>query len=78
VRREHKEHAKKEALPLWGELTEKSVKNLVTAEKSLLDLAMRPIHERGREAKGARGGRKGARAAKPPVETREEAAASHA
>lgn len=77
VRREPKERAKKEVQPLWGELTEKSVKNLVTAEKSLLDLAMGPIH--GREPKGAKGGRKGARAAKhTPVEAREEATATHA
>jgi len=33
----------------WGELTEKSVKNLVTAEKSLLDLAMKPKRGSSRE-----------------------------
>jgi hypothetical protein len=33
-----------------GELTEKSVKNLVMAEKSLLNLAMKPRKTAGREA----------------------------
>lgn len=42
---EHKEDSGKESRPLWGELTEKSVKNFVAAEKSLLDLAMKPINE---------------------------------
>ena len=77
TRRDHKESAKKEAQPLWGELTEKSVKNLVTAEKSLLDLAMRPIHGREAGRKPARAGRKGA-AKRPPVKAREEAPAVHA
>jgi hypothetical protein len=40
--RQHKEAVRKEALPLWGELTDKTVKNFVHAEKSLLDLAMTP------------------------------------
>ncbi len=34
--------ARKPVQRSWGELTEKSVKNLVAAEKSLLDLAMKP------------------------------------
>ena len=48
---EHKEATHKEGQPAWGELTEKSLKNFVTAEKSLLDLAMRPMrkHEEGRK-----------------------------
>jgi len=44
----------KEARRSWEELTEKSVKNFVTAEKSLLDLAMKPVkgmrHQEGRKA----------------------------
>jgi hypothetical protein len=32
----------KEARTSWGELTEKSVRNLVTAQKSLMDLAVKP------------------------------------
>jgi len=46
---DHKEAARKEAQPAWGELTEKSMKNFVTAEKSLLDLAMKPLKKTGRE-----------------------------
>lgn len=46
---ELKEAAQKDALPSLGELTEKSVKNIVTAEKSLLDLAMNPRKGPGRE-----------------------------
>ena len=46
----------------WGELTEKSVKNLVAAEKSLLDLAIKPkrgmareeIRKAGSRARGTR------------------------
>jgi hypothetical protein len=46
----------------WGELTEKSVKNLVAAEKSLLDLAIKPkrgmareeIRKTGSQARGTR------------------------
>jgi hypothetical protein len=49
-----KEVARKEALPSFGELTEKSMKNFVTAEKSFLDLAMKPMKgpggENGRKA----------------------------
>ena len=41
----HKEAGRKEEKPIWTELTEKSVKNLVTAEKSLLDLAMKTRKE---------------------------------
>jgi len=33
----------------WGELTEKGVKNLVAAEKSLLDLAIKPKRGMARE-----------------------------
>lgn len=59
--REQNKVARKELPPSFGELTEKSVKNFVTAEKSLLDLAMRPLH-------GAAGedGRKGRRRAGTP------------
>jgi hypothetical protein len=38
----HKVAVRKPAQRAWGELTEKSVKNLVAAEKSLLDLAIKP------------------------------------
>ena len=58
--REHKEGLRKEAP--WGELTEKSVKNFVTAEKSLLDLAMKPVQGVGRDK--ARKDHKAHRAAK--------------
>ena len=47
--REHKDAVRKEAQPLWGELTDKTVKNFVNAEKSLLDLAMKPGKGPGRE-----------------------------
>lgn len=47
--REHKDAVRKEAQPLWGELTDKTVKNFVNAEKSLLDLAMKPVKGSGRE-----------------------------
>jgi hypothetical protein len=40
--------AEQKALP-WRELTEKSVKNLVAAEKSLLDLAIKPKRGIARE-----------------------------
>jgi hypothetical protein len=39
---EHKVAVRKPLQRSWGELTEKSVKNLVAAEKSLLDLAIKP------------------------------------
>ncbi len=39
---EKKEGVKKDGQHKWGELTEKSMRNLVTAEKSLLDLATKP------------------------------------
>jgi len=52
----HKEAGRKEEKPIWTELTEKSVKNLVTAEKSLLDLAMKTrkeaVHNAGPRAHG--------------------------
>ena len=48
-RERFKEVARKEALPSFGELTEKSMKNFVTAEKSLLDLAMKPMKGLGGE-----------------------------
>jgi hypothetical protein len=41
--------ARKPLQQSWGELTEKSVKNLVTAEKSLLDLAIKPKKGMARE-----------------------------
>lgn len=76
VARPHKEGAHKEAHATWGELTEKSVQNFVSAEKSLLDLATKRMegvgHEKGR--KGARSRRGAARAAKKPVEAEETAA----
>jgi hypothetical protein len=53
--REQHKIARKEASPSLGELTEKSVKNFVTAEKSLLDLAMKPLRgshaEEGRKSR---------------------------
>jgi len=41
--------ARKPVQRSWGELTEKSVKNLVAAEKSLLDLAMKPKRRSARD-----------------------------
>ncbi len=38
-----KEVVRKEPRTSWAELTEKSVRNLVTAQKSLMDLAVKPI-----------------------------------
>ena len=49
ARGDHKEATRKEAQQSWGDITEKSVKNLVTAEKSLLELAMKPMKGTGRE-----------------------------
>jgi hypothetical protein len=66
--RVHKEPAHKEPQHTWGELTEKSVKNLVTAEKSLLELAMKPMKGHGRED-GRKGRRKNVK--KTPAEARE-------
>jgi len=40
-----KEVVRKEPSTSWAELTEKSVRNLVTAQKSLMDLAIKPIKE---------------------------------
>jgi len=37
------EAARKEARTSWGELTQKSVRNIVTAQKSLMDLAVKPL-----------------------------------
>ncbi len=51
-REKFKEVARKEAGRSLGELTEKSLKNFVNAEKSLLDLAMNPL------AAGEKNGRK--------------------
>ncbi|MGB2635959.1 MAG: hypothetical protein WAM58_18665 [Candidatus Acidiferrum sp.] len=42
-RERFKQVTRKEARPSLGELTEKSMKNFVNAEKSLLDLAMNPV-----------------------------------
>jgi hypothetical protein len=50
---ERKRGSRKAAQPSWGEVTEKSVKNLVTAEKALLDLAIKPLN--GLARAGARG-----------------------
>lgn len=59
----------------WGELTEKSVHNLVAAEKSLLELATKPMtgigHEKGR--KGTRPRRGTPRATKKHAMEAEEA-----
>jgi hypothetical protein len=41
--------ARKSVQRSWGELTEKSVKNLVAAEKSLLDLTIKPTKAMARE-----------------------------
>jgi hypothetical protein len=58
--RGHKVAGHKDMPPMWNELTEKSVKNFVNAEKSLLDLAMKPMkgpgHEDGRKATRLRQG----------------------
>lgn len=63
---------RKEAGTYWGQLTEKSVRNLVTAQKSLMDLAVKPLktsaREETRKAPHARPRRK-----KEPVETHEAA-----
>jgi len=62
------EAARKEARTSWGNLTEKSVQNLVTAEKSLMDLVVKPVKgqtaERKRKAHRSR--------PKPKVEVIEE------
>jgi hypothetical protein len=50
---ERKEGSRKEMQPLLGELSEKSVKNFVAAEKSLLDLATKSMNGPGR-AEGRR------------------------
>jgi len=49
ARAQRKETVRKEMRPFLGELTEKSMKNFVAAEKSLLDLAMKPVHRPGAE-----------------------------
>jgi len=54
----HKEARRKEEKPIWTELTERSVKNLVTAEKSLLDLTMKPVKEAIHKASPRAHGRK--------------------
>lgn len=69
--REPKEAAKE---PSWAELTEKTVKNFVSAEKSLLDIAMKPLKgENGH--KGSRPRHK-ARSAKRNLDTNPEEAVS--
>jgi hypothetical protein len=66
--REPKETAKESS---WAELTEKTVKNFVTAEKSLLDIAMKPIKgENGHKASRSRHGTRGTK--KPAESHREE------
>jgi hypothetical protein len=72
--REHKEPARKEIRRSWEELTEKSVKNFVTAEKSLLDLATKPLKGTGREDDRKTARRKAHRAAKKHVLQSEETA----
>jgi hypothetical protein len=74
----HKEPIKKEIKNTWEELTEKSVKNFVNAEKSLLDLATKPLKGAGKEEtpKGARRHAKATHTPKKhPAETPE--AATH-
>ena len=60
--KEHKDGSSKEAAhSAWGELTEKSMHNFVAAEKSLLNLAVRPnrgvARETGKAGPRARGSR---------------------
>ena len=45
VKSDRKATARKSPQESLGELTEKSVRNLVAAEKSLLELAMNPVHD---------------------------------
>ncbi len=71
---DHKEPGRKPAPELLGELTEKSVHNLVTAEKSLLDLAMTPR----KAGTGTRGRRVHVAAHKPAGEKTATAAHAHA
>jgi len=73
--RGHKDGGRKETHPSWGELTEKSLKNLVTAEKSLLDLARKPLEGSGREA-SRKGPRPRRRTAKKPAAGAENAVAN--
>jgi len=75
--REHREGARKEMLSSWGELTEKSVHNLVTAEKSLLQLATKRVEGLGHD-KGHKGARSRRGAAKRHATHVEEAVASTA
>lgn len=67
--REPKDTAKESS---WAELTEKTVKNFVTAEKSLLDIAIKPI--RGAAGNGHKASRrhKNPRGAKKATEARHE------
>lgn len=72
--REQYKAARKEMSPSFGELTEKSVKNFVAAEKSLLDLAMKPLHggtgadgRKSRRRPGARATKKHPATAKPAM-----------
>ena len=75
--REHRKAVQKETQSSWGELTEKSMKNFVTAEKSLLNLAMKPIEGVGRDA-GRKGPRSAHRGTKRQTAKEREAAASPA
>jgi hypothetical protein len=61
-RKEARKETRKETRPPWAELTEKSVKNLVAAEKSLLDLTIKPPKTAGKE--------EGQKAARPRVHGR--------
>jgi hypothetical protein len=65
----HREAARKEVHASLGELTEKSMKNFVSAEKSLLDLAMKPVRggeEGGKTARRPKAARRGRKAAGVP------------
>jgi len=62
------EGAREEALKSLGELTEKSVRNLVTAQKSLMDLATKPIKALAKH-ETRKTPRAGPRHKKHPVET---------
>lgn len=67
--REQQKAARKETTPSFGELTEKSVKNFVTAEKSLLDLAMKPLRGATSQDGHKVRGRTRARTPKKPAAT---------
>jgi hypothetical protein len=68
--REPRKPLRKEERPLLGDLADKSMKNFVAAEKSLLDLAMKPL------AAGDSGRKPGKRRQKTSAEKKHEAAAA--